>query len=50
MLLEINCLTIPSGQRVLLNNISWQEFEAILEDLGEHRAARVAYDNGIMNR
>lgn len=48
MLLELNRITVPPGQRVLLSNVSWQEFEAILEDLGEHRASRVAYDNGTL--
>lgn len=48
MLLELNRITVPPGQRVLLSNVSWQEFEAILEDLGEHRASRVAYDNGVL--
>ncbi|MGQ4647752.1 Uma2 family endonuclease [Lyngbya aestuarii] len=45
MLLELKQITVPPGQRVLLQEVSWQEFEAILEDLGEHRASRVAYDN-----
>lgn len=48
MLLELKRITVPPGQRVLLCDVSWQEFEAILEDLGEHRAARVAYDNGTL--
>ncbi len=48
MLLELKRLIVPPGQRVLLNDISWQEFEAILEELGEHRSARVAYDNGML--
>ena len=48
MLLELKRLTIPPGQKVLLQDVSWQEFEKILEDLGEHRSARVAYDNGIL--
>jgi Uma2 family endonuclease len=48
MLLELNRITVPPGQRVLLSNVSWQEFEAILEDLGERRASRVAYDNGTL--
>lgn len=48
MLLELRQLTIPPGQRVLLCNVSWHEFEAILDDLGEHRAARVAYDSGTL--
>jgi Uma2 family endonuclease len=48
MLLELKRITVPPGQRVLLSGVSWQEFEAILEDLGDRRASRVAYDNGIL--
>jgi len=48
MLVEVKQVTVPPGQRVLLKDISWQEFEAILEDLGEHRGSRVAYDNGTL--
>ncbi|MCT7967171.1 Uma2 family endonuclease [Laspinema sp. D1] len=48
MLLEINRITVPPGQRVLLQDVSWKEFEAILEDLGEHRGSRIAYDNGTL--
>lgn len=48
MLVELKQITVPPGQRILLSNLSWQEFEAILEDLGEHRASRVAYDNGTL--
>ncbi|NCJ07454.1 Uma2 family endonuclease [Synechococcales cyanobacterium C] len=46
MLLELKRLSVPPGQRVLLHEVSWQEFELILEELGEHRSARIAYDNG----
>ncbi|WP_036479546.1 Uma2 family endonuclease [Myxosarcina sp. GI1] len=46
MLLEINRICVPPGQTVLLEDISWQEFEAILADLKEHRASRIAYDCG----
>ncbi len=48
MLLELNRIHVPPGQRVLLQNVTWQEFETILEELGEHRAARIAYDNGML--
>ncbi|PAX59990.1 Uma2 family endonuclease [Brunnivagina elsteri] len=48
MLLELNRLEIPPGQRVLLRNVSWNEFETILEELGEKRAARVAYNRGML--
>jgi hypothetical protein len=34
------------ADRVVLHNISWQQFENLLVDLGENRAARVAYDDG----
>ncbi len=48
MLLELNRLEVPPGQRVLLRNVSWDEFETILEELGEKRAARVAYNRGML--
>ena len=34
------------ADRVVLYHISWQQFENLLQDLGENRAARIAYDNG----
>ncbi|MBD2615505.1 Uma2 family endonuclease [Nostoc punctiforme FACHB-252] len=48
MLLELKRIHVPPGQRVLLQDVTWQELETILEELGEHRAARIAYDNGIL--
>ena len=46
MLLEVKRIIVPPGQTVVLDGVSWQEFEAILEDLGESRGSRVAYDRG----
>lgn len=40
--------TKPKADRVLLYNISWQQFENLLLDLGETRGARIAYDYGIV--
>ena len=48
MLLELKRFNIPPGHKVFLEDITWQEFETVLEELGEHRASRVAYDNGIL--
>ncbi|QYO62282.1 Uma2 family endonuclease [Leptolyngbya sp. 7M] len=48
VLLELSRLSIPPGQRMLLHDVSWQEFELILQELGEHRAARIAYEDGIL--
>ena len=41
-------LTKPRADRVVLYNISWQQFENLLMELGESRAARFAYDNGTL--
>jgi Uma2 family endonuclease len=48
MLLQLKQINVPPGQHVLLTDISWQEFEAILEDLGEKRSSRIAYDRGAL--
>jgi Uma2 family endonuclease len=48
MLLELERISVPPGQKIVLEKITWQEFETILEELGEHRSARIAYDNGIL--
>lgn len=46
--LQLRQLDVPPGQRLLLHDVSWSEFEAILEELGEHRSTRVAYDSGLL--
>ena len=39
---------LEQGQRVTLENINWQEFEDILEDLGEHRHSLIVYYKGVL--
>lgn len=46
MLLELQQVIVKPGQQMLLKDISWQQLENILEELGEKRAARVSYSNG----
>ncbi len=46
--LQLRQLEVPPGQRVILLGVIWQEFEAILEELGEHRATRLAYSEGTL--
>ncbi len=48
MLLKLKQINVPPGQHVLLTDISWQEFEAVLEDLEEKRSSRIAYDRGTL--
>src|SRR6478672_2285929 len=46
MLLELRQLKIQPGQQLLLEDVSWQQLESILTELGESRAARLSYSNG----
>ncbi|MFM7425943.1 MAG: Uma2 family endonuclease [Elainella sp.] len=41
-------LQVPPGRQVLLKDATWEEFEAILQELGNHRSSRVAYFNGVL--
>ncbi|HEY9780832.1 MAG TPA: Uma2 family endonuclease [Leptolyngbyaceae cyanobacterium] len=41
-------LTMQRADRVVLYNIGWQQFENLLKDLGDKRAARIAYDCGTL--
>ncbi|MEH2352420.1 Uma2 family endonuclease [Nostoc sp.] len=38
----------PAEQRTVLQNISWETFEALLRDTGENRGSRFAYDCGVL--
>lgn len=46
--LELKQIDIQPGQHLTLRQVSWQEFEDILEEMGEHRASRVAYYQGVL--
>ncbi len=44
----ISQIKLAPGSFITIPNVSWQEFESILLELGENRAARVAYSNGTL--
>ncbi|MDZ8260445.1 Uma2 family endonuclease [Nostoc sp. ChiQUE01b] len=46
--LQLCQIDVQPGQCLTLREITWAEFEAILDELGEHRAARVAYYQGVL--
>ena len=48
MLLKLAEIYVPPGHKVVLENITWQRFETILDELGEHRSARIAYNNELL--
>ena len=45
-MLQISQLDIAPGQSVRLRNVTWPQYKKILEDIGTHRAKRMAYNNG----
>ncbi|MEH2237340.1 Uma2 family endonuclease [Nostoc sp.] len=46
MLLKLQQIIVKPGQQMLLQDISWQQLENILEEMGEKRAARISYSHG----
>ncbi|WP_392480212.1 Uma2 family endonuclease [Nostoc sp. C110] len=46
--LQLKQIRVPAGQRIILEDVSWQVFEAILNELGEHRGSRLAYSQGTL--
>ncbi|OKH23678.1 Uma2 family endonuclease [Chroogloeocystis siderophila] len=48
VMLQLSQIDVSPGQRIVLQNVNWQQFEEILEELGEHRGSRVAYSQGTL--
>lgn len=47
-LLRISQIETLEGQSTILHDIDWQQFESILDDLGEKRNTRIAYLDGVL--
>lgn len=41
-------IQVPPGRQVLLQDVTWEELEAILQELGDHRSSRIAYFDGVL--
>jgi Uma2 family endonuclease len=48
MQLALEQIIVNPGQLLLLKELNWQKFETILSELGESRASRLSYSNGIL--
>ena len=46
--LQLNQIQIAPGQQITLGGINWQDFEAILAELGDEYPSRIAYYQGIL--
>ena len=48
MQLALKQIIVSPGQQLLLKDISWQQLETILEELGESRSAKISYSHGVL--
>jgi Uma2 family endonuclease len=46
--IPINAIELAPGSTVSIHNLSWQDFETLLTDLGENRNTRIAYYQGTL--
>jgi Uma2 family endonuclease len=44
----LTCTSNSAENRVILNPVSWETFTQLLQDLGNNRGSRLAYDRGII--
>jgi Uma2 family endonuclease len=48
MQVALQQIVVSPGQKLLLKNVSWQQFQEILANLGESRSSRIAYSQGML--
>ena len=48
VMLQLRQLVVYPGQRIQLQEVNWDEFEAILAELGDKRACRIAYSDRVL--
>jgi Uma2 family endonuclease len=46
--IPIDAIQLAPGNTLSIHNLSWQDFETILTDLGETRSTRIAYYQGTL--
>ncbi|WNZ44990.1 Uma2 family endonuclease [Leptolyngbya boryana CZ1] len=46
--IPIKAIQLAPGSTVSIHNVSWQDFETLLADLGEKRNTRIAYYQGTL--
>jgi len=48
MQVALRQLVVPTGQQLLIRDVSWQMYEDILVELGERRGTRINYSQGML--
>jgi Uma2 family endonuclease len=39
---------LPSADRIIISNVSWETYESLLKDLENQSSPRLAYDQGVL--
>jgi len=48
MQVKLNQIIVPPGQQLLMNDVTWQMYEQLLEEFGEKRGSRINYSQGVL--
>ena len=46
--IPIKNIQLSPGNMICIHDVTWEQFEAILEELGENRSTRIAYSRGTL--
>ena len=46
--IPIRAIELTPGSMISIHNLSWQDFEQVLAELGEQRSTRIAYYRGTL--
>ncbi|MBD0312516.1 MAG: Uma2 family endonuclease [Microcoleus sp. T3-bin5] len=44
----INHIKLAPGSAMIISGLTWKTYEALLQDLGDNRSTRIAYDQGVL--
>jgi Uma2 family endonuclease len=44
----INHIKLAPGSAMIISGLTWKTYEALLQDLGDNRPTRIAYDQGVL--
>src|SRR4028119_949468 len=44
----INQIKLTPGSAMIISGLTWKTYEALLQDLGDNRPTRIAYNQGVL--
>jgi Uma2 family endonuclease len=46
--IPIHHIELAPGSAIRINDVTWENYTALLQELGDNRSTRIAYDNGVL--